>query len=405
MAGFLPNLAFYVLPFLLVIGVVVTIHEFGHFLAAKALGTKIDQFSIGFGKAVAHWTDKSGVEWRLGWLPIGGFVRFAGDENAASVPDQNDLAAMRRDLVAREGEASLQQYYHFKPVWQRAIISAAGPVANFILAITIFAGLLFSLGDPTTPVRVDSIAPGSAAQSAGFQLGDVVLSADGRQLNSFEDLRMTTILRSGTPINFLVERGPRQVLVTATPHRAVIVDDYGHKHSLGQLGIGYRQRPGDLKIRPYSLGEAVIGGTQRSWDRVSTTLQYIGRMATGRETAEQLAGPLGMAQFSGDVTKKIASISPTAGSFAANAAITMLEIAANISVGIGFLNLLPIPVLDGGHLLFYAYEAVARRPLAAKVQAAGYRVGLALVLGLMLFATWNDLQRLRVFNFIGGLFS
>ena len=216
---------------------------------------------------------------------------------------------------------------------------------------------------------------------------------------------LITLLRSGTSIDFVVDRGPQQIFLTATPHRSVIIDDYGHKHRLGQLGIGYVQRPGDLKIRRYGPAQAVIAGSARSWDRISTTLQYLGRMATGRETAEQLAGPVGMAQFSGDVAKKIAAVSPTAKSFAANAAITLLEVVANISVGIGFLNLLPIPVLDGGHLLFYAYEAVARRPLAAKVQAVGYRVGLALVLGLMLFATVNDLQRLRVFNFIGGLFS
>src|SRR6185369_8182157 len=157
MLGLLQYIAVQVVPFLLVLGVVVTVHEFGHFLAAKALGTKIDQFSIGFGKAIAKRTDKSGVEWRLGWIPIGGYVRFAGDENAASVPDQNDLEALRRDLVAREGEAALYQYFHFKPLWQRAFITAAGPVSNFILAIVVFAVLLFTLGEPQSPARVDSV--------------------------------------------------------------------------------------------------------------------------------------------------------------------------------------------------------------------------------------------------------
>ena len=154
MSGFLANILFYILPFLLVVGVVVTVHEFGHFLAAKWLGTKIDQFSIGFGKALAHWTDRDGVEWRIGWAPIGGFVRFAGDENAASVPDQNDLEAMRREVLAREGPVALRRYYHFKPLWQRAVISAAGPFANFLLAITIFAVLLMTVGEPIGPARI-----------------------------------------------------------------------------------------------------------------------------------------------------------------------------------------------------------------------------------------------------------
>src|SRR5471030_1165835 len=179
MSGFLANMAFYIIPFIVVVGVVITVHEFGHFLAAKALGAKIDQFSIGFGKAFAHWTDKSGVEWRLGWLPIGGFVRFAGDENAASVPDQNDLEEMRRDLIRREGEAALGRYYHFKPIWQRAVISAAGPAANFLLSIMIFAGILFALGEPIAAARIDFVAPNSAAARAGFQKEDLIIEADG----------------------------------------------------------------------------------------------------------------------------------------------------------------------------------------------------------------------------------
>src|SRR5471030_501489 len=167
MSGFLANMAFYIIPFIVVVGVVITVHEFGHFLAAKALGTKIDQFSIGFGKPIAHWTDKSGVEWRLGWLPIGGFVRFAGDDNAASVPDQDDLEDMRRDLISREGEAALSQYYHFKPIWQRAVISAAGPFANFLLAVVIFAALLMTIGEPMAPARIGAVVAGGPAAKAG----------------------------------------------------------------------------------------------------------------------------------------------------------------------------------------------------------------------------------------------
>jgi regulator of sigma E protease len=403
--GMLQNILMYVVPFLLVIGIVVTVHELGHFLAAKAVGTKIDQFSIGFGKAIARWTDKSGVEWRVGWLPVGGFVRFAGDENAASVPDQNDLQAMRRDLVAREGEAAVARYFHFKPLWQRAFITAAGPVSNFILAIVVIAVLLFTLGEPWSPARVDKVTAGSAAEEAGFRPGDVVLKADNRKVSNFSALQGLVFLSSGTPIKFLVERDGREVLLIATPRRSEITDRLGHKQHLGLLGIGNQQRPGDLRVKHYGPLEALGGGVDRTFDVVRTTVKYLGRLVVGRETAEQLSGPLGMAQLSGDIAKQTAAASSDGRTLAINWVITLFELVANISVGIGFLNLLPVPVLDGGHLFFYAYEAVARRPLAAKVQAAGYRVGLALVLGLMLFATWNDLQRLRVFNFVGGLFS
>nr|MEA2797909.1 regulator of sigma protease [Phenylobacterium sp.] len=405
MTGLVANLLFYILPFLLVVGVVVTVHEFGHFLAAKALGTKIDQFSIGFGKAIARWTDKSGVEWRLGWAPIGGFVRFAGDDNAASVPDQDDLQTLRRELVAREGEAALSSYYHFKPLWQRAVISAAGPFANFLLSITIFAALLLALGQPIAAARIGKVVPDSPAARAGFHPNDVIVEADGKPVKSFDAVRQLIILRTGVPISFVVDRGGERVNLVATPVRGNVTDAVGRQHRLGQVGIVFADRPEDRRVQHYGPLQAIGGGIDRTADVIQTTVFYIGRMVTGHESADQISGPLGMAQISGDLAKQTASASKDLGSFAINAFLTVLLLVANISVGIGFLNLLPIPVLDGGHLLFYAYEAVARRPLAAKVQAVGYRVGLALVLGLMLFATVNDLQRLRVFNFIGGLFS
>ena len=405
MPGLLSNLLFYIIPFLLVVGVVVTVHEFGHFLAGKAVGAKIDQFSIGFGKPIANWTDRSGVEWRLGWLPIGGFVRFAGDDNAASVPDTDDLDALRREVLAQEGPAALSRYHHFKPLWQRAVISAAGPVANFLLSIAIFAGLLLALGEPISMARVANVLPNTPAARAGFQPGDLILRADGQPIKSFDKVKELIILRTGVPIDFVVERAHREVLLTATPVRGPVPDAVGHIHQLGTVGLQFSNLPKDRMIVRYGPLEALQAGVARTADVVQTTVFYIGRMVTGRETADQISGPLGMAQISGDLAKQTADVSKDFPTFAINALLTALLLVANISVGIGFLNLMPIPVLDGGHLLFYDYEAVALRPLAAKVQAAGYRVGLALVLGLMLFATWNDLQRLRVFNFIGGLFS
>jgi regulator of sigma E protease len=399
------SLLFHLLPYLVVIGPVVVIHEFGHFLAGKAVGAKIDAFSIGFGKAIFERTDRSGVNWRLAWLPIGGYVRFAGDDNAASVPDTNDLDALRRDIVAREGEGALKQYHYFKPIWQRALISVAGPVANFVLAIAIFAGIVMALGEPISKARIGEVFPNTPAARAGLQPGDIVLKADGRAIKDPAAIKELVVLRTGVPITLVVDRGGRQFATNVTPERGPVPDGLGHMQQLGRIGVGFADRPGDRKLVRYGPVQSLGIGVAKTYDILETTVYYIGRMVEGRETAAQLSGPIGMAQISGDLVKQAAEISKDPATLALNLLLTGLQLVAAISVGIGFLNLMPIPVLDGGHLLFYAYEAVTRRPLAAKVQAVGYRVGLALVLGLMLFATVNDLQRLRVFNFIGGLFS
>jgi len=399
------SVLFHLLPYLVVIGPVVVIHEFGHFLAGKAVGAKIDAFSIGFGKAIFERTDRSGVSWRLAWLPIGGYVRFAGDDNAASVPDTNDLDALRRDIVAREGEDALKQYHYFKPIWQRALISVAGPAANFVLSIAIFAAIVMVLGEPVSKARIGEVFANTPAARAGLKPGDVVLKADGKAIKAPEAIKELVVLRTGVPITLLVDRGGRQFVTNVTPVRGPVSDGMGHTQQLGRIGVGFADRPGDRKLVRYGPVGAIRMGVAKTYDILETTIYYIGRMIEGRETAAQLSGPIGMAQISGDLVKQAAEASKDPATLALNLFLTAAQLVAAISVGIGFLNLMPIPVLDGGHLLFYAYEAVTRRPLAAKVQAVGYRVGLALVLGLMLFATVNDLQRLRVFNFIGGLFS
>ncbi len=402
---FLQNVFLFVIPFLLVLGVVVTVHELGHFLAAKALGTKIDRFSIGFGHAIANWTDKSGVQWRLGWLPIGGYVRFAGDDNAASIPDAEDLKTMRQDLIAQGRGAEISRYFHFKPIWQRAIIVAAGPIANFLLAIAIFASLLMALGEWVVPARVSVVEPGTAAEAAGFRKGDLVVEAAGRKITRFDEIREVVSVRANVPTEFVVERDGRPIRLVATPRWKVSQDAVAGTQRLGSLGIGSAQSASDLVQVRYGPIEAVTRGTERTWRTLETTISYLGRMITGQVRADELRGPLGIAT----VTKNVAALGAEGSTgpwdTVLRSSLNLLQLAALISVSIGFMNLLPVPVLDGGHLMFYAYEAVARRPLGAKVHAAGYRVGLALVLGLMLFATWNDLQRLNVFNLFGGLFS
>ncbi|MDP3660588.1 RIP metalloprotease RseP [Phenylobacterium sp.] len=405
MIDFIGSALSYIGPFLLVLGLVVTIHEFGHFLAARSLGIAVDRFSIGFGRAIATWKDKAGVEWRIGWLPLGGYVRFAGDENAASVPDQADLSAMRSEIERREGVEAVGRYFHFRPLWQRAVVVAGGPFANFGLSIVLFAFLLMTVGETILPARVDGVIPGSAAERAGFSRGDLVVEANGRKIKSFLELQQMVSMRANVPMSFVVERGGRELTLHATPERKTIVARIGGEQKVGALGLRGLEQPGDRVVKRYNPLEALGGGVARTWDVLESTVYYLGRLITGKETAEQLGGPLRIAQASGQVAQAGAEGGTTPFAMVLGGLVALLGLTAVLSVGIGFMNLLPVPVLDGGHLLFYAYEAITRRPLAAKVQAAGYRVGLALLLGLMLFATWNDLQQLRVFKFLGGLLS
>jgi regulator of sigma E protease len=391
----------YVAPFLFVLLLVITVHEFGHFFAARLFGVAIERFSIGFGRALFSRRDRTGVEWRIGWIPIGGYVMFAGDENAASVPDQNDLVAMRREIVAREGPGAERKYLPFKPVWQRAIVAAAGPAANFLLAVTIFSVLFMTFGEETLRPRIGAVAPGSPAAAAGFRPGDMITRADGQTIDSFEQLHRVVALRAGVAMTFVVERGGQAVELHATPARVKVTDN----DSEGQLGIASLPNPADIVRRHYDPISAVGAGAARTWDVVATTVFYLGRLAEGQESPRQLTSFIGIAQVSHTAVVEGARGVHGLGAQVMGSVVMLFELAAFVSVSIGFANLLPIPVLDGGHLLFYAYEAIARRPVAARVQAISYRLGLALLVGLMLFATTNDLQRIHIFRFLGGPFS
>ncbi|MCA6246280.1 MAG: RIP metalloprotease RseP [Phenylobacterium sp.] len=395
------NFIWHLAPFILVLSLVVTIHELGHFLAARACGVAVERFSIGFGRALFSRRDRSGVEWRVGWIPLGGYVMFAGDPNVASVPDAAGLQAMKAEILARSGPEALARHYHFKPVWQRALVTAAGPAANFLLAIVLFAALFMAFGERTLSPRIGMVEPGGVAEAAGFRKGDLVVEAAGRRIGSFQDLVEVVQVRGGASTDFVVNRDGREIRLTATPEWRRIASEPGAPR-VGRIGLGPTE---EVVRQTFGPVEAVAKGVDRTWRVLTTSVYALGRMITGQMSAEQLNGPLGIAQMSGQIAKAGAEAAPDLGRKVLYAGANLIALAAVLSVGIGFMNLLPIPVLDGGHLLFYAYEAVARRPLAASVQAAGYRVGLALVLALMLFATWNDLQRLQVFQFFGGLFS
>jgi regulator of sigma E protease len=393
-----------IVALLFVISIVVVVHELGHFWAARMFDTAIDRFSIGFGKPIFHWKDKQGVQWQVARLPLGGYVRFAGDENASSVPDQEDLESLRQEVASNEGEAALKRYFHFKPLWQRTIIIAAGPVSNFILAIAIFAVLAMTAGVITAEAKVAIRNPTGAGAVAGIRDGDVVRRMNGAPITNFNDLINFTRTHVGEPVRVEVLRDGAPVILTAEPQLEKMDDRFSGHIKVGSLGL---QMHKDARIERQRLNpvEAVAYGGQTTWMVLSTTVTYLGRVITGKLPADQISSLLGIGNTAGKVAQAAAEDAPNAAWGLFNSLVALVGLAGFVSVSVGFMNLLPIPVLDGGHLVFYAYEAVARRPLPTRVQGASYRLGLALLLLFMLFATWNDLQRLRVFNFLGGLFS
>ena len=403
MITFLGQALTYVVPFLLVLTVVVTIHELGHFLTARAFGVKVDRFAIGFGRAVFQRTDKQGVEWRVGWLPLGGYVKFSGDLDDTGVPDAKGLSALKAKIVAEEGEGAERKYLYFKPIWQRALVVAGGPMANFLLAMVIFTLLFSIVGVAQRPARVIEVAPESPAATAGFLVGDVITHVNDRPIEDSTEVTRYVALNSATPVSFMVEREGGQTTLVATPERVVVDDPIGGRVTMGRIGLGLGSTRAETRHVRYNPIDAVGKGADEIRNIIGTTVTYIGRIFTGRENGDQFSGPLGIARASGALTNAAVAVDPDPRAAAVNLLLTLTSFAAILSVGIGFLNLLPIPVLDGGHLMFYAYEAIVRRPLDARIQAAGYKVGLAMLACLMLFATWNDLQKLNLFKFLGGL--
>jgi regulator of sigma E protease len=366
--GWLSWLTGYVVPFLFVLTVVVFFHELGHFLVARWCGVRVMVFSVGFGPELFGFNDRHGTRWKVCAIPLGGYVKFFGDENAASVPDQEALGEM--------SEADKSVSFFHKPVSQRAAIVAAGPIANFLLAIVIFAAVFTFYGKQAAPARVETVQPASAAQVAGFQPGDLIVSIDRRKVETFTDMQRIVSTAAGQTLKIEVDRGGVRTTLQATPAMTELKDNFGNVHRIGVLGItGAREPP--QRVNPLT---AVKLGVEETWFVVERTLSYIGGVVTGRESADQLGGPIRIAQVSGQVA--------TAGFVA------LIHLAAVLSISIGLLNLFPIPLLDGGHLMFYAIEALRGRPLSDRAQEYGFRFGLAVVLLLMIFATYNDLLHL-----------
>lgn len=363
--------ALYILPFVGVLTVVVFIHELGHFLVGRWCGIKVDAFSIGFGPELFAFVDRKGTRWRFAALPLGGYVKFHGDANAASAADETAIAAMP--------DVERAVTFAAQPVWKRALTVAAGPVANFILAIVVFAGLFAVYGRPVLTPRVESVVAGSAAEAAGFRKGDVVLEIDGQAINSFNELQRIVSVSPEQTMTFLVDRGGQGVRLTATPKLREITTPLG-KTRTGQLGLEAGGKPEDWRVERFGPLEAVQMGAQETWFVVKHTARYLGGLLIGRESPDQLSGPAGLAQVSGEMAKIGSS--------------ALLNLIAVLSISIGLLNLVPIPLLDGGHLLFYALEAIRGRALNERAQEIGFRIGIAFVGALMIFATFNDIVRI-----------
>ncbi|SHM52047.1 RIP metalloprotease RseP [Bradyrhizobium lablabi] len=363
----------YVVPFLFVLTIVVFFHELGHFLVARWAGVRVLTFSLGFGPELAGFNDRHGTRWKISAIPLGGYVKFFGDESEASTPASAETLASMSD-EERAGS------FHHKKVGSRAAIVAAGPIANFILAIVIFTCLFTFFGKPSTTARVDKVEAGSAAAAAGFQVGDIVTVIDGKIIGSFSDMQRIVSVHGGDTLNFTIKRGDTTLQLRGTPEQREVKDSFGNAHRLGVLGITRATNPGDVVTERVDPATALWLGVRETWFVVDRTLAYIGGVFTGREAADQVGGPLRIAQISGQV----ATIGLAA----------LIQLAAVLSISIGLLNLFPVPLLDGGHLLFYAVEAIRGRPLSERAQEMGFRIGLGLVLMLMVFATYNDILHL-----------
>ena len=361
-----------VVSFLVVLSIVVFVHEFGHFLVARWCGVAVRTFSIGFGKEICGFTDRKGTRWRIAWIPLGGYVKFVDDENAASQPSAEALAR----LTPEERRGAFQA----KPIWQRAAVVFAGPAANFLLALVIYTAVNFTVGIHTIAPRIGEVKPGLPAAAAGFQPGDLITSIDGEAIEGFEDVQRIIAGNGNRKLHFGIDRsGEKLTLEVHSAGAGAERHLRRHVPARNSSESRHRRSPKSVDTKRVGLIEALRLGVRETYMDIAQTLQGIGDILTRRQAADQMGGPILMAQ----VTAKVAGLGVE----------PMLRWIAFISANIGFLNLLPVPVLDGGHLLFYAIEAVRRRPLSRRMQEIGFQIGIALVLMLMVYVNMNDILR------------
>jgi regulator of sigma E protease len=365
------SLAGYVFPFLFVLGLVVFFHELGHFLIGRWCGVKVETFSLGFGPELYGFNDRRGTHWRIAALPLGGFVKFFGEADSSSAADEAALEAMS----PQEREVS----FFAQRVWKRAAIVAAGPTANFLLAIAIFSGIFYLHGRSILLPVVDSVTADSAAAAAGFEPGDRIISIDGAKIDSFEDMQRIVQGASDTQLVFVVNRAGKSVELIATPRRRDVETPFGTTR-VGVLGIQSKAKPENWHIRNYGLVQSVKLAGSETWYVVARTGSYLKGLVSGQESPDQLSGPIRIAEVSGEMAKIGVS--------------ALLNLAAILSISVGMLNLLPVPLLDGGHLVYYVVEGIRGKAMNERAQQFGFKIGIMLVTSLMIFATYNDILRL-----------
>ena len=365
-----------ILPFIVLILVVVFIHEYGHYYFAKKYGVMVTDFSIGFGKELFGWNDKSGTRWKICWIPLGGYVKFFGDRNVFSQSDQEEL-------IKKYSEEERKKLFILKPLYQRSLIVAAGPIANFILAVVIFLFIYMFIGKDFTPAVINEVQKDSPAEVAGLMKNDVILEIDGTEVKSILDVSKLITMSTSDFIDFKVSRYDQDVLLKVKPNIVETEDNLGNKINKRIIGImlgPYNNKINHVKLGPakalyYSLNEVYFVSI--------SSLKYLGSILTGSGDSSQLGGPIRIAKITGQVAEF--------------GIVPFLSIMAYISISLGLINLFPIPLLDGGHLMFYGFEKILGRPLSQKTQEGFFRIGMFLLLFIMFFATYNDLKDLGLF--------
>ncbi len=372
---FLLTLWNYVLPFLAVLTVLVFVHEMGHYLVARYCGVRIEVFSIGFGREIIGWNDKVGTRWKFSLFPIGGYVKMFG-EMPAGPPAEAEQPGLP--------EEADNDSFHTKTLGQRTAVVFAGPFANFLFAVVILTGMFMFVGQPYTPADINNVLPGSAAERAGMKPGDVIKSINGADIERFEQVIRIVQLTPGGALSIVVNRNGRMVALSAVADSHELTDRFGNTRKVGRLGVS---RPGgDMKMVRHNPAVATWHAVVETATMTGNILDALWQIIAGTRSTEELGGPIRIAQMSGDMW--------------ASGLPNLIMFAAILSINLGLINLFPVPMLDGGHLLFYVYEAIRGKPLGERAQDFGFRIGIAMVLALMVFATWNDLVQLRVVDFI-----